>query len=614
MITFTSIPGPTTSSTPVTVSGTGDAGDSVTLYDGSRSIGSVTINPAGNWTLTVNLGVGTHTLTATQTTPGGNWGQPPKLTSDGSDPATVTVYAPPPAPSISVPVGSLLPLTITGSGVAGDTVTVYEGSTVVGTALVGPGGSWSLTLTPSLGKHTYFAKQTDPVSTFTGNASSNAVVTIYAQPVPPAITSTTTPAQTKTTTPVTVKGTGVAGYGITLYDGATQIGTGTVASNGTWQVTVNLGVGIHSLTATQTLVAAVTSQPSAAFSVTVLPPNPAAPTISAPVTATMFTSVLLNGTGVAGELVTIYDGSAAVATTTVASNGTWTYTADPGPRRAHADRDPDGHDLEPDERQELERRRHRLRAAGCPGDHVGLDARADEDDDPGDGQGHGRGRRDDHALRRLDCGRDGDGGLERHLAADGEPGSRRPLADGHPDADRGRDERPERRLLRDGAAAEPGRADDLRAAGGHISPLQTLSGTGVAGDQITLYDGSTAIGTATVASNGTWSLAVTLALGPHTLTATQTDTAWNLTSVLSSSVSITVYTQPAPPVISSAAVGSVSHGSATVTVRGTGVAGETITLYDGSTVVGTPPWPRTAPGRCRCTLPRGRTRSRPRRP
>ena len=139
-ITFTSIPGPATSTTPVTVSGTGDAGDTVTLYDGSHSIASVTITAAGTWTLSVNLAAGTHTLTATQTTQGGNWNQPPKLTSDSSASATVIVYAPPPAPSISVPVGSLVPLTITGTGVAGDTVTVYEGSTVVGTALVAANG------------------------------------------------------------------------------------------------------------------------------------------------------------------------------------------------------------------------------------------------------------------------------------------------------------------------------------------------------------------------------------------------------------------------------------------------------------------------------------------
>ncbi len=52
-----------------------------------------------------------------------------------------------------------------------------------------------------------------------------------------------------------------------------------------------------------------------------MPPNPAAPTISAPVTATMFLSATLNGTGVAGNLVTLYDGTTAVGTTTIAADG-----------------------------------------------------------------------------------------------------------------------------------------------------------------------------------------------------------------------------------------------------------------------------------------------------
>ena len=120
-----------------------------------------------------------------------------------------------------------------------------------------------------------------------------------------------------------------------------------------------------------------------------------------------------------------------------------------------------------------------------------------------------------------------------------------------------------------------------------MSTAQTLSGTGVAGDQITLYDGATVIGTTIVASNGTWSLGVTLAIGAHTLSAAQTDTVWNLTSVLSSTVGVTVYAQPAPPAITSASVGSVSLGRATVTLGGTGTAGETITVYDGPTAIGT---------------------------
>jgi len=119
-----------------------------------------------------------------------------------------------------------------------------------------------------------------------------------------------------------------------------------------------------------------------------------------------------------------------------------------------------------------------------------------------------------------------------------------------------------------------------------ISSSVTLSGNGVAGDLVTLYDGSTAIGTVTVAANGTWSKTVTVGLGAHAISATQTDPVWGFVSLLSSTVSVTVYAQPAPPVISSASVGSVSHGSAQVTVAGTGVAGETIMLYVGSWAVG----------------------------
>ena len=148
VITFTSIPGPTTSSTSVTVSGTGDAGDSVTLYDGSHSIGTATINAAGNWSLTVSLSVGRHTLTATQTTPGGQLGPAAeadeRLERPGDGDGLRAAAGPDDLGSGRL---ARLPLTITGTGVAGDTVTVYEGTAVVGTALVGSNGGWTLTVT-----------------------------------------------------------------------------------------------------------------------------------------------------------------------------------------------------------------------------------------------------------------------------------------------------------------------------------------------------------------------------------------------------------------------------------------------------------------------------------
>jgi hypothetical protein len=52
-------------------------------------------------------------------------------------------------------------------------------------------------------------------------------------------------------------------------DGSTVVGTATVAANGTWSLKVNLASGSHTLTATQTLTAGVTSAASAAWVVTV---------------------------------------------------------------------------------------------------------------------------------------------------------------------------------------------------------------------------------------------------------------------------------------------------------------------------------------------------------
>ena len=68
---------------------------------------------------------------------------------------------------------------------------------------------------------------------------------------------------------VTVGGTGAAGETITLYDGSTVVGSAAVASNGTWTLSVHLASGSHTLTATQTLTAGVTSNTSAGFIVTV---------------------------------------------------------------------------------------------------------------------------------------------------------------------------------------------------------------------------------------------------------------------------------------------------------------------------------------------------------
>ncbi len=124
-----------------------------------------------------------------------------------------------------------------------------------------------------------------------------------------------------------------------------------------------------------------------------------------------------------------------------------------------------------------------------------------------------------------------------------------------------------------------------------------VSGTAEAGSTIKLYDGSSLLGTTQAAANGSWNLTTSsLNQGPHTLTATATDAAGNISGfsqtvdpVIGSGSSgqhspppPTDAVAPAAPVI---AAETVVHN--TVQVSGTAEAGSTINLYDGSTLLGT---------------------------
>ncbi|MBC2526151.1 hypothetical protein HGI67_24850, partial [Clostridium beijerinckii] len=107
----------------------------------------------------------------------------------------------------------------------------------------------------------------------------------------------------------------------------------------------------------------------------------------------------------------------------------------------------------------------------------------------------------------------------------------------------------------------------------------TISGTGEAGDTVTVYDGTTAIGTATVDSNGNWSLTPSTALtnGKHAITAKQQDAAGNV-SEASNTVNLTiVISAPViiPPVITSPTNGT-STSNNKPTISGTGEAGDTV--------------------------------------
>ncbi|OCK57070.1 Ig-like domain-containing protein, partial [Bradyrhizobium sp. LMTR 3] len=129
-------------------------------------------------------------------------------------------------------------------------------------------------------------------------------------------------------------------------------------------------------------------------------------------------------------------------------------------------------------------------------------------------------------------------------------------------------------------------SNDTGAAGDGITSDNTLQlkGTAAANSTIKIYDGSTQIGTTTASSTGSWDyITSVLTNAKHVLTATAT-TSSGQTSAASGAVTVTVDTvAPTAPVLSSNAIVNTNQ----VKLSGTAEANSKVTIYDGSTVVGT---------------------------
>ncbi len=118
----------------------------------------------------------------------------------------------------------------------------------------------------------------------------------------------------------------------------------------------------------------------------------------------------------------------------------------------------------------------------------------------------------------------------------------------------------------------------------------TINGTGEPGTTITLYSGTTVLGTALVSANGQWSITLETALpdGGHVLTATAVDANNNLSGT-SNTWSITVDTAaPGAPAITQVIddvpgrTGALDTNETTndtlPTLNGTGEPGSTVTI------------------------------------
>ena len=552
--------GSTTDDANPTFNGTAEPGSRVDIYDNGELIGSTVVDENGGWqfTPTTPLPEGEHHITTTATDKAGN------TSPESDDFVLITDYTAPDASKLAITevyddvntAGVIAsggetddnrPL-IKGTGAEpGNTITVYNGDRVIGTAKVQADGTWSLEPTTPLpdGKYTLTAKETDSVGNVSGPSGEYIINVATVPPQAPTLDTVYDDVAphadylqkgdvTNDTTPTLSGSSGVAGGTISIYDNGRLIGTTTVGSNGSWSFTPDtaLSDGSHNFTATVTDGVGRTSEPTGGFGIVIDTKAPDAasdllvtdnvgayqgPVVSGDITDD--NTPTLSGKAEPGSTVNIIDNGQVIGTAKVNPDGTWSYTPDqPLANGAHdlttTVTDPSGN-------------------TGPEGSHVVITV----DVVPG--------------KVEITAVTDDTGSVT-------------------------------------GSLSQNAVTDDTRPQ---------ISGTAKAGSTVTIMDGSNVLGTTTAGADGTWSFtpSVDLGRGDHTFTATAKDPMGNESS--SSSWTVTIDTDaPVKPTIDAALddVGSVqgnlANGSSTddptPTLSGKAEAGSTVKIYDQNGLLG----------------------------
>jgi hypothetical protein len=317
----------TKNTSALTISGSGENGAAVTLFDdannnglvdGGESLGTITV-AGGAFTLDVSLAAGTHNIRAIQTDVAGNASA--ASTTHALDITVDTTVATPSAPDMTAATDSgqsstdnvtndATP-TFTGSGAeAAATVTLFDtnGTTVLGTGIADGSGNWSITSsTLSSGGHTLTAKQTDIAGNISG-ASASLAVTIDTAP-PTTLSWSYSNGQSKLSASTDASNV----WKVTVHDNTSPADyNATLQSAGTWTLTQS-GLNNHSLTVTEFDVAG----------------NTLVSTHTAPagVTASSINLALADLTGSQGEVTLTITGAPSDWTINGATNnsdGSWT--------------------------------------------------------------------------------------------------------------------------------------------------------------------------------------------------------------------------------------------------------------------------------------------------
>ncbi|MEY4194876.1 MAG: Leukotoxin, partial [Pseudomonadota bacterium] len=346
--------------------GTTEARATVEVFDGRKSLGTVTANSKGVWSYVAeDLKDGLHTLRAVATDTAGNSGDAHtfRLTVDTKPPKAPTLA------SVNDNVGTVkgnvadgkktddTTLVLKGIVDAESEVTLYDYDTRIGIVSADGKGQWSFT-TDELDNgsvHVFTARVSDAVGNLS-DASASRTVTIATgaadtvAPFAPSVDTVTDDAGEVTgavknkgqsdDATLTLSGAAEAGSTVQVFDNGDSLGTVKAGKSGDWTFTTpTLADGPHGFTVTATDAAKNVSDISSTFTVNVDAAAPAAPVIGsanddagrikgdlASGQATDDALPVFKGTAEAGSRVELFDAGVSLGTVKVDKAGGWIFT------------------------------------------------------------------------------------------------------------------------------------------------------------------------------------------------------------------------------------------------------------------------------------------------
>ncbi|AZD35976.1 T1SS secreted agglutinin RTX [Pseudomonas chlororaphis subsp. aurantiaca] len=352
-----------TDDTTPTLSGTGEPGSTVHVYDKDSLLGSVEVDDKGNWSFTPSpLNTGEHSFTVTNEDKAGNVSAPSEafvVTVDTTAPGKPTiesVYDDQGDVQGNLKAGDITDdskPTVSGKAEANSTVIIYDKGQEIGRALVDDKGQWAFTPnTPlSSGSHKLTVASADKAGNVSEQSSAfEFVVTADGAPAVPAITavkddvgSVTGELQKNAVTDdarPTVEGTAEVGSTVSVYSNGKLLGTAKADDKGNWSFTpdTDLKDGLHNLSATATNAAGNISPQTGLYPITVdtVAPDKAVAELSDDVGAvkgpivsgdtTDDSTPTFTGKAEANSTVIIYDQGTEIGRAPVNDKGEWSFT------------------------------------------------------------------------------------------------------------------------------------------------------------------------------------------------------------------------------------------------------------------------------------------------